>query len=42
MPMPEPGLPDPVPEETINRNWTELVQELRSTLDRTQAGRADH
>lgn len=31
MPMPDPGLPDPVPEETINRNWTELVQELRST-----------
>ncbi|WP_107765204.1 DUF6328 family protein [Nocardioides terrigena] len=31
MPMPDPGPPDPVPEETINRNWTELVQELRST-----------
>ena len=23
--------PDGIPEQTINRNWTELVQELRST-----------
>ncbi len=27
---PEPP-PGPVPEATINRNWTELIQELRST-----------
>jgi hypothetical protein len=29
-PEPEPSAGD-IPEQTINRNWTELVQELRST-----------
>ena len=31
--MPTPDEPEPtgIPAETINRNWTELVQELRST-----------
>ncbi len=28
---PEPTVPAGLPEATINRNWTELVQELRST-----------
>ena len=31
MQTPEPGPRDAIPDETINRNWTELVQELRST-----------
>ncbi len=31
MQAPDSGPRDPIPEETINRNWTELVQELRST-----------
>jgi hypothetical protein len=33
MTTPEPGPPagDEVPEQTLNRNWTELVQELRAT-----------
>lgn len=31
MQTPDSGPPDDIPEETINRNWTELVQELRST-----------
>jgi hypothetical protein len=32
MTAPEPGPPvSGLPQETINRNWTELVQELRST-----------
>ena len=30
-PDPEPEPPAGIPEGTINRNWTELVQELRST-----------
>jgi hypothetical protein len=29
-PEPEPSADDGIPEATINRNWTELVQELRS------------
>jgi len=28
---PEPPPPGGLPEQTINRNWTELIQELRST-----------
>ena len=32
MAIPEPEPPaDGIPEQTINRNWTELIQELRST-----------
>jgi hypothetical protein len=32
MPEPEPEPPTgEIPQETINRNWTELIQELRST-----------
>ena len=31
MQMPDSEPPGHIPEETINRNWTELVQELRST-----------
>ena len=31
MQAPDSGPRDPIPDETINRNWTELVQELRST-----------
>ena len=32
MATPEPGPPTGgIPEQTINRNWTELIQELRST-----------
>ena len=30
-PEPEPPPDDGIPEATINRNWTELIQELRST-----------
>ena len=30
-PEPEPPADDGIPEATINRNWTELIQELRST-----------
>ena len=30
-PEPEPPPDDGIPEATLNRNWTELIQELRST-----------